>query len=200
MEGEIRMDEILEELLSNIVDGQNTLAFLDSGQVPEGEFLAVLSGLFPDVRMSASISTRIVALGWYVDAVKSLKRAGIAGIEVIAPGWWIGDDHMPKAVRVVDHVACHHPNPLTGSERARKGEAFINMNGAYMESSGVPFLNELSEAVMWHTSSKQTLSIEERDIARSADCVVSCSNVAPWAVAARSEGMEVGGIVVCYLG
>jgi hypothetical protein len=201
---------------------------------------AQLSGAPPsDVPMSdvplKIISTKDVPLQWFLDAAKNLKNAGISTVHIIGPGWWVSNSPAPVAsdptpdsspisglapiadgsalfaVRIIDHIACHHPNPLTGTDQARRGEAFLNMLDAYDKqlSRDEPAVSagnlsgnvlrdvDLPEVVLWHTLSASNLSDEELEQARSAECQVASPIIAPWTVALRYEGIRLSASVIC---
>jgi len=194
-------DEILKQLLQDIESGQTCLKFLDTGPATVSEDVIETATRILGSHVKV-ISTRDVPLQWYAEAARAIREAGIECIQVIGVGWWIGDGNAPAAVRIVDHVACHLPNPLTGSDRARRGEAFVNMRDAYEKDwpgKSDMMKGDFPETVMWHTSENLALSMEEKNTAGSAGCGVASMNVAPWAVAARSEGMRIAAAVVCCL-
>lgn len=176
------------------------ISFLDTGQVEmpddEANIALHLTGA-----PGLAISTRDVPLYWYLDAAVSLKEAKLSKVHVISPGWWLLDGPAPKVVRIVDHVACHLPNPLTGTSQASRGEAFLNMLDAYENrvhqlETDVPETG-LPEVVMWHTLANGGLSDVELKLARSAGCQVASPNIAPWTVALRYEGIRVAASVIC---
>jgi purine nucleoside phosphorylase len=134
---------------------------------------------------------------WYVDLPGRMAQAGLRRIELLAPAWWIGEEAAPSTAWVVDHIACHLPSPLTGSEAARHGKAFLSMRRAYDVSHVAASLclddaelREMPVAVVWHTGGGGEPGQEEVRRARSAGCAVVSANVAPWAVGARAAGCE----------
>ncbi len=153
----------------------------------------------PEIRVSAGELSH----EWYVSIPSALRDAGIETMELVSWGWWLGEDveggivdgrlTRPYALRVVDHVACRLPNPLTGSEVARRGQAFVDMRGAYDSGSDACGTygsggRIVRDVVVWHTTEVGELGWEEIDAARRAGCDVASPNVAPWAVGSRAAG------------
>ncbi len=123
---------------------------------------------------------------WYIELPALLCRRGVDRIVLRAWGWWIGEGSPPADVRIVDHIACHLPGPLTGTEAARMGEAFVGMRGAY--ESG-----ETGDegVVAWHTMDAGKPERDEIEAARRAGCELGSPSIAPWVTGARASGIEV---------
>jgi len=124
---------------------------------------------------------------WYVQIVDRLSAVGVERIELESWGWWIGGNSKPERVQISDHVACHLPNPLTGSVGAARGDAFVSMRGAY-SSSKKEEEQAVASAVLWHTLETEELSGREMETARDAGCDVVSASVAGWAICARAAG------------
>jgi hypothetical protein len=123
---------------------------------------------------------------WFREFPHRIRDEGFRIIELVTVGEWLGDGDPPDAAMVSDHVACHRPNPLTGSPEAAIGRAFVDMRGAYLrqeERAGIP------EVVVWHTTEMSGIAKEESDMAKSAGCKASSPYVAPWAVGVVAAGM-----------
>lgn len=152
----------------------------------------------------ASVDSGVIALTvcevmlgprWYTELPVALARCGVRRIELDGWGWWIGPGPAPRVARIIDHIACHLPSPLTGSGRARGGEAFVSMREAYDPRREVVGGANLSdedtvEVVLWHTAAIGVPPGEVIQVARSAGCSVASPNVAPWAIGARAAGVE----------
>ncbi len=150
------------------------------------------------------IEGSFISSQWYIQLPAAFRAKGIERIELKSWGWWISDKPGPDAVWVVDHVTCHTPGPLTGTDAARRGEAFIGMRDAYdtgqsMASGLLEGAENLEEAVLWHTIQTEKLTEEEIQAARSAGCTVAGPNVAPWAIGARAAGCEFAATVTDLL-
>lgn len=150
------------------------------------------------------IEGSFISSQWYIELPAAFRAVGIERIELKSWGWWISDKPGPDAVWVVDHVTCYTPGPLTGSEAARRGEAFIGMRDAYdtgrtMASGFLEGTENLKDAVLWHTIQSDELTDEEIKTARSAGCTVAGPNVAPWAIGARAAGCEFAATVTDLL-
>jgi len=112
-----------------------------------------------------------------------LRDSGVERVELVTWGWWIGTGAGAAVAGVADHVACHLSNPLTGSDEARRGEAFVSMRDAYDRGGSMP------EVVVWHTVETEGLSEKEILVAREAGCEAASPYVAPWAVGVRAAGL-----------
>ena len=148
-----------------------------------------LFGEFDEVLDASALDLR-----WYWDYAKKLRDATVDHILLVAVGWWLGDGPPPEIVRIVDHVACHLPNPLTGTAEARDGKAFIDMHQAYFpwnlpinafENVSIP------DAILWHTNEKNFLRADEVALAKSARCDVASPCVVPLVVGARAAGIKI---------
>jgi hypothetical protein len=143
---------------------------------------------------------RIIILGSKVPdelcrtIMERLRDVGVEKIELRTWGWWLGEEeYKPDEVLVSDHVACHKPSPLTGTEEAARGDAFIRMRRAYStEDPGNPGVRQ---AVLWHTSETESLSETEIETAKAAGCEVASPDTAGWAVCARAAGIEISAMV-----
>lgn len=160
-------------------------------------------GGMPEIRVPAGE----LSCEWYVSIPGALRDAGIETVELVSWGWWLGEEveggivdgrlMVRYALRVVDHVACRLPSPLTGSEAARHGKAFVDMRGAYDSGSDVRGTEEREgrmerDVVVWHTAEVKELVWEEIDAGRRAGCDVASPDVAPWAVGSRAAGCRIG--------
>ena len=137
---------------------------------------------------------------WYRGVMSVLREAGAGRIDLESWGWWLGEEAgKPAFARIVDHVACHLPNPLTGSESARRGEAFVSMRGAYDRvypiARHAARAGAVVDAVLWHTEESEGMSDEDASAARGAGCVVAGGNVAGWATVAVAAGCRFSAMV-----
>jgi hypothetical protein len=148
----------------------------------------------------ASFDFRATGPQDFKEAFAGLRKniTNIGKVEIISNGWWLGEGAAPSAARIIDHVACHLPSPLTGSQEAATGKAFVSMKNAYEIVSAISGLNctAMPQAVLWHTSEVATMTDEEVSMAREAGCQVAGPYVAPWAVLARSAGLKVSAMVL----
>ena len=135
---------------------------------------------------------------WYVEITRALAEIGVRRIELFSWGWWIGegDRNEGQIVRITDHIACHFSNPLTGSESARRGEAFIDMRGVYGGEID-DGEKRIVDGILWHTDKVDRMPIEEISEALSAGCKVAGPNVAPWAVCAKAAGLDFSAKIHC---
>ena len=130
---------------------------------------------------------------WFREIPVAVRESGVTRLELVTWGWWLGDSPGPKSGTVIDQIACHLPNPLTGSVEARNGMAFINMRDAYQKSCSLrlPYPEaETRTVVLWHTASEEAFPETERKLALDNECLAASPYVAPWAVGARHAGLE----------
>ena len=157
-----------------------------------------------------------IPFDWYVEIPKILSGIGIKRIELAALCEFLGNpgeffklfqDQGPRVdafVKVTDHIACHLPNPLTGTPEAQKGEAFINMRNAYEAEIRAPFLRMLDNGkdhvlpgvVIWHMRNDRDLSDKEIDYLRKEGFHFVSPYIAPWAVGAKAAGCEFAAVGV----
>lgn len=124
----------------------------------------------------------------YVELPKILSDIGVKVIELQTEGEWLGDGEPPGKMVITDHVACHSVNPLTGSDAAGKGDAFIDLHGAYKRTD---VDGSLPEGILWHSINDGPLPDDEREEAIRAGCIVSGNKVAPWVTGAKAAGLEI---------
>ena len=146
------------------------------------------------------IASQMELAAWW-EYAKSLRTAGVKRILLVGCGWWLEEEPPPRIAIVVDHVACHLPNPLTGSIEARSGRAFVNMAGAYslwaVDEAGSN-ISSTKRVVLWHTRETASLSKDEEKLAKSAGCLVASPCIAPLVISARAAGIEVSAKVMLF--
>ncbi len=132
----------------------------------------------------------------YVELPKILSDIGVKVIELQTEGEWLGDGEPPGKMVIADHVACHSVNPLTGSDAAREGSAFIDLNSTYkrMDVDG-----SLPEGILWHSINDMPLPDDEKKEAISAGCVISGNKVVPWVTGAKAAGLEIRVVLDVHL-
>jgi hypothetical protein len=128
----------------------------------------------------------------YLQIPEAMLLNGTRSIKVVGSGWWLDDKLQFERIFICDHIACHSPNPLTGSIDAKSGKAFIDMRAAY-EVLADPGCS----VVMWH-SFGESLPPEEYAIARKAGCAVASHVIAPWTVGAAKAGLKVTAEIICF--
>lgn len=131
----------------------------------------------------------------YVELPGILSDIGVKIIELQTEGEWLGDGESPRKMLITDHVACHSVNPLTGTDAAGKGDAFVDLHGAYKRmdvEEGLP------EGILWHSISDEPLPDDERVEAIRAGCQVAGNKVAPWVTGARAAGLEIRVVLDVY--
>ena len=128
----------------------------------------------------------------YLDLMVALAGSGVERVLLESDGIWLGNGPVPECVPISDHIACQRDNILTGTEASRKGEAFIDMKGAYEINRGS---NSREGFVLWDLGNGLEISDEERKVAREAGCVVASSYVVPWVIAAKVAGVWISAVV-----
>lgn len=127
--------------------------------------------------------------GFYLEKAANLSGKGIKSILLETSGVWAGETPAPDKIQISDHVACHSLNPLTRTEMARNGEAFIDMKGAYQ------FDHEKPSTCVWHSESLDDLNDDLLNQAKFAGCDVISPHVMPWAVASVYQGINFSCVV-----
>lgn len=128
----------------------------------------------------------------YLTITGLLTEIGIERIELDSYARWLRDGCPPERVKIADHIACHSPNILTGSESARKGEAFIDMRNAYPRAGGD------EDNILWHTMNLSSISKDELEVARKASCIAASDSVVPWVVGTKLAGIKISVWVALY--
>lgn len=165
-----------------------------SVEINECSFISINRNLDPIVIELFFCSSRIDAeqcLSW----PREMKDLGIKRIELEVFGTWISDDPSPRVSRVADHIACHSPGILTGTDKARSGEAFVDMRNVYDTCSEMLrfFKSDPAEPgniVVWHAGSDESVTSDVLKAAKNAGCSAISSGLVPWAVGARVSGLE----------
>ncbi|MFH1675793.1 MAG: hypothetical protein ABIC40_02125 [bacterium] len=166
--------------------------------------------------LSLFFAKEAIPLDWYIEIPKILSEIGIKRIELSALCEFLGSpgeffklfqDQGPRVdafVKVTDHIACHLPNPLTGTPDAQRGKAFVNMRGAYESEFQTPGNRDLDDrtdhilpgVVIWHSRYDRDLSAEEIDYLRKEGFFFVSQYIAPWAVGAKAAGCEFAAVGV----
>ncbi|HDS30525.1 MAG TPA: hypothetical protein ENN67_05710 [Firmicutes bacterium] len=149
---------------------------------------------FSDIRENTvliGMESPILPAHWYISIPAALAAIGGKKIELKTWGWWLIDEPVHDAVWITDHVACYVPNPLTGTNDAKSGKAFLGMKDSYdeshsMKSGIIGNEGEFIDGIVWHTRQVDSLDEEEMRAAREAGCSVASPNVVPWAIGARA--------------
>jgi len=128
----------------------------------------------------------------YISVPETLVMNGVKRVVLIAEGQVIGPDIKGSMFRIIDHIACHHTNPLSGTGEARTGRAFIDMRDPYCTGADDPVIDELipegiQDVILWHSPG---INEEEKRIALEAGCRMTSKYHAPWSVGVRRSGME----------